>query len=76
MVTRVNRTVGRPVPTVQKNRPVYRSNRSVRQGLKILGTVWGWEPDRFVYRAGSVPPGTSRTGLVPTGFANPDGDRK
>jgi hypothetical protein len=69
--TRVNRTVGRPVPTVQKNRSVNRSNRPVRRGLKILGTVWRWEPDRFVYRAGPVPPGTNRTGPVPTGFANP-----
>jgi hypothetical protein len=25
----------------------------------------GWEPDRFMYRAGPVPPGTSRTGPVP-----------
>jgi hypothetical protein len=45
---------GKPIPTVQKNRPVNRSNRPVRCGLKILGTVWRWKPDRFVYRAGPV----------------------
>jgi hypothetical protein len=32
----------------------------------------GWEPDRFRYRAGPVPPGTGRTGLVPAGSVNPD----
>jgi hypothetical protein len=31
----------------------------------------GWEPDRFVYRAGPVPLGTGRTGIVPTGSLNP-----
>jgi hypothetical protein len=40
------------------------SIKNIRHGL-------GWEPDRFVYRAGPVPPGTDRIGPVPTGFANP-----
>jgi hypothetical protein len=39
--------------------------------LKNIGTVYEWEPDRFVYRAGPVPPGTGRTGPVPNGFVNP-----
>jgi hypothetical protein len=50
-----------------KTRPVYRA-------CEFIGTVLGWEPDRFMYRAGPVPPGTGRTGPVPTGFANPGGD--
>jgi hypothetical protein len=29
-----------------------------------------------VYRAGPVPPGTGRTGPVPTGFANPAADTR
>jgi hypothetical protein len=34
--------------------------------LKNIGTAYEWEPDRFVYRAGPVPPGTGRTVRFPT----------
>jgi hypothetical protein len=69
---RVNKTVDDRFPRFNKNRPVNRSNRPVYRACEFIGTVLGWEPDRFVYRAGPVPPGTDRTGPVPTGFANPD----
>jgi hypothetical protein len=61
---RVNKTAADRFPRISKNRAVYRYR-------EFVGTVFGWEPDRFMYRAGPVPPGTGRTGLVPTGFANP-----
>jgi hypothetical protein len=38
VANRVNRTVGGPVPTVQKYRPVNRSNRPVYWEVKIVGT--------------------------------------
>jgi hypothetical protein len=38
---------------------------------KNIDTVCEWEPDRFVYQAGPVPPGTGRTGPVPNGLVNP-----
>jgi hypothetical protein len=63
---RVNKTARERFPRISKNRAVYRYR-------EFVGTVLGWEPDRFMYRAGPVPPGTGRTGPVPTGFANPGG---
>jgi hypothetical protein len=63
--SRVNKTARERFPRISKNRTVYRYR-------EFVGTVFGWEPDRFMYRAGPVPPGTGRTGPVPTGFANPD----
>jgi hypothetical protein len=68
--TGINKTVDDRFPRFNKNRPVNRSNRPVYRACEYIGTVLGWEPDRFVYRAGPVPPGTGRTRLVPTGFAN------
>jgi hypothetical protein len=58
-------------PRFNKKRPVNRSNRPINRSCAFIDTVLWWEPDRFVYRAGPVPPGTGRTGPVPTGFANP-----
>jgi hypothetical protein len=52
-----------------KTEPVYRAR-------EFVGTLLGWEPDRFVYRVGPVPPGTGRTGPIPTGFANPGSRRR
>jgi hypothetical protein len=43
----------------------------VRCELKILGTVRGWEPDRFMYRVGPLPPGTGRTGPGSHRFCEP-----
>jgi hypothetical protein len=74
IVIRVNKTVDDRFPRFNKNRPVNRSNRPVYRACEYIGTVLGWEPDRFVYRAGPVPPRTGRTGPVPTGFANPGCD--
>jgi hypothetical protein len=71
VLARVNRTVDGRFPRFNKNRPVNQSNRPVCWWVKILGTVWRCEPDRFMYRAGPVPPETGRTRIVPTGFANP-----
>jgi hypothetical protein len=39
-----------------KTEPVYQSNRPVYRAREFIGMVLGWEPDRFVYRARSVPP--------------------
>jgi hypothetical protein len=63
---RVNKTVADRFPRISKNRAVYRYR-------EFVGTVFGWKPDRFIYRARPVLPGTGRTGPVPTGFANPEG---
>jgi hypothetical protein len=62
---RVNYTVNRPISGKKKTGLVYRWNRPVHRGIQIIGTVLGWEPDRFMYRAGPIPPGTGRTGPVP-----------
>jgi hypothetical protein len=68
---RVNYLVNRPVSEKGKTGPVYRWNRPVHRAIYITGTVLGWEPDGFMYRVGLVPPGTGRTGPVPTGSVNP-----
>jgi hypothetical protein len=47
--TRVNKTASERFPRIKKNRAVYRSH-------EFVDTVLGWEPDRFMYRAGPVPP--------------------
>jgi hypothetical protein len=39
--------------------------------VKNIRHTLGWEPDRFMYRTGPVPPGIGRTGPVPTGFSEP-----
>jgi hypothetical protein len=39
-------TVTRSVAVWKTTSPVY---RSVHQDFHILGTVLGWEPDRFMY---------------------------
>jgi hypothetical protein len=70
-MTRVNCTVGVAVSARKQTGPVYRWNRPVLWDYECVGTVLGWEPDRFMYRAGPVPPGTGRTGPVPTGSVNP-----
>jgi hypothetical protein len=74
--TRVNKTARERFPRISKNRAVYRWNRAVYRYREFIGTVFGWEPDRFMYRAGPVPQGTGRTGPVPTGFANPGQDSR
>jgi hypothetical protein len=68
LTTRVNKTVDDRFPQFNKNRPVNRSNRPVYRACEFIGTILGWDPNRFVYRAGPVPPGTGRTGPVPTGL--------
>jgi hypothetical protein len=45
-------------PVKGKTEPVYCSHKSV-------DTVLGWEPDRFMYRVGPVPPGTGRPARFP-----------
>jgi hypothetical protein len=51
-----------------KNRAGLLQNRPVYHTREFVGTVLEWEPDRFVYWAGPVPPGTVRTGPVSTGL--------
>jgi hypothetical protein len=61
------KTVGSSVPTVQKTgRYTGQTGRFIE--VSKFSHDLGWEPDRFVYRAGPVPCGTGRT----TGFANPE----
>jgi hypothetical protein len=59
LASRVNKTASEQFPRIKKKRAVYRFH-------EFVGTVLGWEPDRFMYRAGPVP----------TGFANPASQNK
>jgi hypothetical protein len=67
---RVNQTAAGRFPRLKKTvgKPVKPAGLLLLKKYKH-GLLVG--PDRFVYRAGPVPPGTGRTGPVPNGLVNP-----